>query len=147
VTPEGTLIGFDFGERRIGVAILDTTFGLARAHGVITASSNEARFEAIDKLEAEWKPAAFVVGQPKHSDGSAHEIARLAEKFARRLAARYRHPVMLVDETLSSVEAERRIRESTQHSRRRVEVDAVAAEIILQSYFDDPSHAHAVARS
>jgi putative Holliday junction resolvase len=67
----------------------------------------------------------------------------LAGKFARRLAARYHRPVLLVDETLTSVEAARRIRENGGRAARGSEVDAVAAEIILQSYLDDPSHAHA----
>jgi putative Holliday junction resolvase len=139
--PEGTLIGFDFGERRIGVAILEPALGLARALTVIDAPGNEARFAAIDRIDAEWQPSTYVVGQPKHSDGSIHEVARLAAKFGRRLAARYGKPVMLVDETLSSAEAESRIRES----QRDEGVDAVAAEIILQSYFDHPSHARPVA--
>ena len=138
--PAGTLIGFDFGERRIGVAILEPALGSARALTVIKAASNEARFAAIDRIEKEWQPAAFVVGQPRHADGSAHEVAQLAAKFGRRLAARYRKPVMLMDETLSSVEAESRIRDG-----REAETDALAAEIILQSYFDDPSHARPVA--
>ena len=138
---QGTLIGFDFGERRIGVAVLETALGLARALTVIKAQSNEARFAAIDRIEAEWQPAAFVVGQPKHADGSVHEVAQLAAKFGRRLAARYRKPVMFVDETLSSVEAESRIREG----QRDDGIDAVAAEIILQSYFDHPAHARPLA--
>jgi putative holliday junction resolvase len=140
-TPQGTLIGFDFGERRIGVAVLESALGLARALTVIKAEANEARFAAIDRIDAEWQPALYVVGQPKHADGSVHEIARLAAKFGRRLAARYRKPVMLVDETLSSAEAESRIRETG----REDGVDAVAAEIILQSYFDHPAHARPVA--
>ena len=139
--PVGTLIGFDFGERRIGVAVLESALGLARALTVIEAQSNAARFEAIDRIEAQWRPAAFVVGQPKHADGSVHAVAQLAAKFGRRLAARYQKPVMLVDETLSSAEAESRIREEG----RVDEVDAVAAEIILQSYFDHPAHARPVA--
>ena len=139
--PEGTLIGFDFGERRIGVAVLEPALGLARPLMVIDAEANEARFAAIDRLDAEWQPAAYVVGQPKHADGSVHQVARLAAKFGRRLAARYKKPVMLVDETLSSAEAQSRIRED----RRGEAVDAVAAEIILQSYFDHPAHARPVA--
>jgi putative Holliday junction resolvase len=140
-TPEGTLIGFDFGERRIGVAVLEPALGMARALTVIDAASNQARFEAIDRIDAEWQPAAFVVGQPKHPDGSVHAVAQLAAKFGRRLAARYRKPVMMMDETLSSAEAQSRIREGG----RDAGVDAVAAEIILQSYFDHPTHAQPVA--
>lgn len=139
--PVGTLIGFDFGERRIGVAVLESALGLARGLTVIDAGSTAARFEAIDRIDAQWQPAAFVVGEPKHADGTAHPVALLAAKFGRRLAARYRKPVMMVDETLSSAEAESRIREES----RDMGVDAVAAEIILQSYFDHPAHARPVA--
>ena len=87
MTPQGTLIGFDFGERRIGVAVGETTVGIANPVGHIDESGTDARFEAIARLVDEWQPAAFVVGLPRHSDGSPHEIARLAHKFARRLEA------------------------------------------------------------
>src|SRR5437764_1469165 len=80
------------------------TIGVGGAVGVIEEASDAARLAAIDRLQAEWRPAAFIVGQPRHSDGSEHAIARRAARFARRLAARYRLPVMLVDETLTSVE-------------------------------------------
>ena len=138
MTFAGTLIGFDYGERRIGVAVVDTVFPFARALTVIWEESNERRFEAIDRLEAEWRPVAFVVGEPHHSDGSPHEIARLAGKFARRLSARYKRPVVMVDETLTSAEAESQIREAVNRPARTAEVDAVAAAIILQSYLDHP---------
>jgi len=145
VTVSGTLIGLDFGERRIGVAVGETSIGIASAVGVIKEASDAARLAAIDRLQAEWRPAAFIVGQPRHSDGSEHAIARRAARFARRLAARYRLPVMLVDETLTSVEAERQLREVAERPLRMGDVDAVAAALILQSFFDDPSHAHAAA--
>ena len=137
MTFRGTLIGFDYGERCIGVAVADTAFPVfgARPIGVIRQKSNEGRFAAIDKLEAEWRPVAFVVGEPKHADGSPHEVARLAGKFARRLAARYGKPVVMVDETLTSVEAERELREA---GGRKLDVDAVAASLILESYLDQP---------
>ena len=145
MTVSGTLIGLDFGERRIGVAVGETSIGIASAVGVIKEASDAARLAAIDRLQAEWRPAAFIVGQPRHSDGSEHAIARRAARFARRLAARYRLPVMLVDETLTSVEAERQLREVAERPLRMGDVDAVAAALILQSFFDDPSHAHAAA--
>ena len=137
MTFQGTLIGFDYGERRIGVAVVDTGFPFARALSVIREESNERRFAAIDRIEAEWHPVAFVVGEPHHADGSPHEVARLAGKFARRLSARYKRPVVMVDETLTSAEAEARIREAGDRSR-EAEVDAVAAAIILQAYLDHP---------
>ncbi len=138
MTFEGTLIGFDYGERRIGVAVANTRLSVARGLAVIQEVSNERRFAAIDKLEAEWRPVAFVVGEPRHSDGSPHEIARLAGKFARRLSQRYKRPVVMVDETLTSAEAQSQIRAAAHRPARTADVDAVAAAIILQSYLDHP---------
>jgi putative Holliday junction resolvase len=138
-TPSGTLIGFDFGERRIGVAVGETQTHFASPIGSIHAVANEVRFREIDKLVREWKPAAFVVGRPKHSDGSEHVVAKLAEKFARRLRAKYQVPVLMVDETLSSASAEEILRELRATARPTGDVDAVAAAIILQAYLDDPA--------
>lgn len=135
----GTILGFDFGTRRIGVAVGETTTGIASPLAAIDAESNEQRFRRIDALVDEWRPAAFVVGQPRHPDGSPHAVAALAAKFARRLHARYRREVMLVDETLSSAAAESSLAQSRTRSERRGDVDALAATIILQSYFEEPS--------
>ena len=134
---QGTLIGFDFGGRRIGVAVGETGTRIASPLGAIDAPANEQRFEAIGRIVAEWRPVGFVVGRPRHSDGSEHEVARLAEKFARRLEARYGVPVEFVDETLSSAEAESSLRESRTRAGRKGDVDALAAAIILQSYLDE----------
>jgi len=134
---EGTLIGFDFGSRRIGVAVGETTTRIASPLGAIDAEANEARFEAIGRIVAEWHPAGFVVGLPRHSDGSEHAVARLAEKFGRRLEARYNVPVMYVDETLTSAEAEASLKHTRTRAGTRSDVDALAATLILQSYLDE----------
>ena len=138
MTLQGTLIGFDFGERRIGVAVGETETRIANPLGAIDAEANEARFREIGKLVDEWHPAAFVVGRPRHADDSEHVVAKLAEKFARRLRARYNVPVVMIDETLTSATAEASLRDSRAGTRRKSDVDAVAAAIILQSYLDDP---------
>jgi putative Holliday junction resolvase len=138
VTVRGTLIGFDFGERRIGIAVGETSVGIANPLGHIDAASNDARFEAIERLVREWQPAGFVVGRPRHADGSPHAIARLAEKFARRLAARFERPVVFVDETLTSATAEADLKHARTRRGARGDVDAVAASLILQSYLDAP---------
>jgi len=142
----GTLIGFDFGERRIGVAVGETSTRIANPLGAIEESANEARFREIGKLVSEWRPVAFVVGRPRHSDDSEHAIAKLAEKFARRLAARYHLPVAFVDETLTSATAEAELRGMRTRASRPSDVDALAAAIILQSYLDSPqTHEHLAA--
>lgn len=136
MTVSGTLIGFDFGERRIGVAVGETSTRIANPLGAIEESANEPRFRAIGRIVDEWRPAGFVVGRPRHADDSEHVIARLAEKFARRLQARYHLPVEFIDETLTSAVAESQLRETRTRPGRKSDVDALAAAIILQSFLD-----------
>jgi putative Holliday junction resolvase len=148
VTVTGTLIGFDFGERRIGIAVGETSTGIASPLGAIDEVATDARFREIGKLVAEWQPKAFVVGRPRHADDSEHAIAKLAEKFARRLATRFQLPVAFVDETLTSATAEMQLREARGGKRQsrdaeKASVDALAAAMILQSYLDQPeAHEH-----
>lgn len=134
--PSGTLLAFDFGEKRVGVAVGETATRLAHPLETIAAESNEARFEAIARLVAEWRPVGFVVGQPRHADGGEHEVARLAGKFGRRLEGRFALPVAYVDETLTSSEAESHLREHGARRRGEGDVDALAATFILQAYLD-----------
>jgi putative Holliday junction resolvase len=135
----GTLLAFDFGERRIGVAVGETSTRIASPLSTITGSTTATRLDAIARLVREWQPAAFVVGRPKHADGSEHPVAIAAAKFARRLAARHRLPVFFVDETLTSAAAESVLRETRTRAKRGGDVDALAAALILQSYLDEPS--------
>jgi putative Holliday junction resolvase len=136
VTVSGTLIGFDFGERRIGVAVGETSTRIANPLGAIEERANEERFRAIGRIVDEWQPVGFVVGRPRHSDDSEHAIAKLAEKFARRLESRYHLPVEFIDETLTSAIAESELREIRTRASRKSDVDALAAAMILQSYLD-----------
>lgn len=136
----GTLLGFDFGEKRLGVAVGETETRLAHPVAAITENATEARFAAIERLVAEWHPAGFVVGLPRHADGGEHAVAKLAGKFARRLGARFGLPVAFVDETLTSAEAEARLREAGGRRRTKGDVDAHAAAVILQSYLDNITH-------
>lgn len=132
---EGTWLAFDFGVKRVGVAVGETATRLAHPLSAIATESNDARFEAIAKLVAEWRPVGFVVGQPRHADGGEHEIARLAGKFGRRLEGRFGIPVAYVDETLTSAEAESQLRGRAGRGAAG-DVDAVAASLILQGYLD-----------
>jgi putative Holliday junction resolvase len=139
----GTLLGFDFGEKRLGVAVGETATRLAHPIMAIAAEANDVRFAAVERLVAEWRPVGFVVGIPRHADGGEHEVARLAEKFARRLTAYFGLPVMFVDETLTSVEAEARVREAGGRVKRKGGVDAQAATVILQSFLDNMNRPNA----
>ena len=136
----GTVMGFDFGGKRIGVAVGETATRIASPLVAIEAEANEPRFAAIARLVGEWRPVLLVVGRPRHADGSPHEVARLATKFARRLRERFALPVVFVDETLSSAEAEAQLRGSRTRAGRKSDIDVVAATLILQSFLDSPAH-------
>ncbi len=138
----GTVLGFDFGEKRIGTAVGDISIGIAHPLTTITASDKQSRYAAIGELILEWQPSMLIVGLPAHMDGSEHEISRLARKFARELGGRYSLPVELVDERLSSVEAEQSLRLAGVNTRKhKLLVDQVAAQHILQAYLDSRTRA------
>lgn len=135
--PEGIVLAFDFGLKRIGVAIGETLLGRARALTTIAADASDLRFELIGNLIAEWRPRRLVVGLPSALDGREHEMSGRCRRFARQLEGRFGLPVTLVDERLTSAEAERRLGEAgLRWQARKQRVDAEAAMIILQDYFD-----------
>ncbi len=133
----GTVLAFDFGEKRIGVATGETLLGSAHPLTVIRAESNDDRMAAIGRLITEWQPEQLVVGLPTHADGTPHEMTRLAHKFGERLNRRFKLPVFFADERMTSLDAEARLRESGHNSRSAKPVlDAVAAQLILQTWFE-----------
>jgi putative Holliday junction resolvase len=138
-----TLLSFDFGLARIGVAVGETETGHAHPLAPIAEEANAARFAAIEKLLAEWKPSALVVGLPTHLDGSEHAMTARCRRFANQLHGRYGLPVALVDERLSSAEAEGRLAEAGHHGWRKQKprLDSAAAQIILLQYFESAKHA------
>ncbi len=139
-----TLLAFDFGEKRIGVAVGDTLIGIAHPLQTISSESNDERFKAIGNLISEWQPSQLVVGLPSHMDGTEHELSRLCRKFANRLHGRFNLPVTLVDERLSSAEASQSLKQAGIGGRRQKPMlDQVAAQHILQSFLDQQSHAAA----
>ena len=133
-----TILGFDFGEKRIGVAVGNTVTSQAKALTTLHVESNAARLGAVEKLVAEWQPASFVIGQPEHADGQPHDVAHLAKKFGNRLTEKFRLPVAYINETLSSVEASSILgARGVKGIAQKAEIDAVAAQVILQSYLDE----------
>jgi len=135
---KGTALAFDFGERRIGVAVGEVEVGITHPLVTISSDSNDERFAAIGKLIEEWKPAALVVGLPAHLDGTPHEMTRLARKFAQRLKGRFNLPVWLVNEQLSSVFAESLLEEAgLRGKKQKPALDQVAAQAILMTWFED----------
>jgi len=133
----GTILAFDFGEKRIGAAVGDGAVRIAHPLATLEATDKPRRYAAIAALIREWQPALLVVGLPAHLDGMEHELSRLARKFASELGARFGLPVELVDERLTSVAAESSLAEAGVASRKRKPlIDRVAAQHILQAYFD-----------
>ena len=135
---KGSVLAFDFGKTRIGVAQGNTHIAIAHPVGTITGKSNQDKFNKINQLVKEWQPDFLIVGLPKYLDGTPHEMTQLAEKFARRLYATFRLPVGLVDERLTSAVAEQRLTQTQTFGKKRKQaLDQVAAMEILQSFFDD----------
>lgn len=134
---QGTVLGFDFGEKRIGVAVGERAVGQAHPLTTIRAEANADRFAAIGALLAEWQPGSLVVGKPLHIDGTPHAMTARCTRFANQLRGRFGLPVFEADERLTSADADGRLLEAGLSSRqRRDHVDAVAAQLILQSYLD-----------
>ncbi len=133
----GGVLAFDFGLARIGVAVGDWETRLAHPLETIQGEANEQRFGRIAALIDEWRPRELVAGLPLHMDGSEHDLSRRARRFASQLHGRFRLPVALVDERLTSFDADLRLREAGVKGRARKGLDdAVAAQQILQDYFD-----------
>jgi len=148
--PDGSVLAFDFGTKRIGVAIgieLGAgSLGSARALTVIDSEGNDARFAAIASLIGEWQPVRLLVGRPLNEDGTPHEMTARCERFANQLRGRFRLPVDEVDERFSSTEADAGLRErGLSWQERKTRIDAEAALIILQSWFDTHGHTTAYA--
>lgn len=135
---QGTVLAFDFGEKRIGVATGEYMLGIAHPLTTISSEINDERFAAIAELITQWHPATLVVGLPLSLDGEEHGLTRLCKKFARRMHGRFSLPIVLVDERLSSAEASQTLRQLGIHGRKQKPMlDQVAAQHILQSYFDN----------
>lgn len=138
--PTGTLLAFDFGEKRIGIAVGE--WALAQAHPLTTIRSevNAERFALIAALIAEWKPVRLIVGLPVALDGTPHAMTARCTRFANQLRGRFGLPVDYAEERFSSVEADERLRAAGHDARSAKEhVDALAAQIILQNYYESPS--------
>jgi putative Holliday junction resolvase len=134
-----TLLGFDFGVRRIGVALGNTLTGDARPLAIVDAVPVDRRFERIGALLREWAPDRLVVGRPLDEDGSVTETTRRADRFANQLHGRFGLPVARVDERFSSREAQAII--ASAGGRRQDDDDGMAAAVILSQYLDEQRRA------
>ena len=125
-----TLLAFDYGERRIGVAVGERAALTASPLAIVQVRNGRPDWQTLDGLVAEWAPAALIVGLPVEMDGSRHPLAARAERFARRLQERYRLPAHMSDERLSSCEARSRATDP------RAPLDALAAQVILEGWLN-----------
>lgn len=133
----GNILGFDFGHRRIGVAVGQFTTRTAGALATV-AHAAEPDWPALDRLVREWRPAAFVVGLPLDRDGGETDLSRTARQFGTRLQQRYGVPCHFFDERLTTRAAGDRFAalRAAGGARRKhaARMDAMAAQIILENW-------------
>jgi putative Holliday junction resolvase len=128
-----TLLAFDFGLARTGVAVGNTVTGGARPLTTIVEEQNDKRFAAIAALIEEWKPDCLLVGLPLHADGSDTDITKRARRFGNQLHGRFGLPVEFADERYSSAVAEDALKPGRGDKQK---IDAAAAAVILQAWLD-----------
>jgi len=125
--PEGVVIGFDFGLRRIGVAVGQAVTQTATPQAIVNSKDGKPDWEHISKLFEEWQPVAIVVGLPMRLDGTEQALTQPARKFGQRLSGRYNRPIYYIEEQLSSIEAENR-------NLKQQHIDDHAAQILLENW-------------
>ncbi|MCZ6719787.1 MAG: Holliday junction resolvase RuvX [Gammaproteobacteria bacterium] len=123
-----TLLGFDYGEKHIGVAVGQTLTATASPLETVQVKNRQPDWDTISRLIETWKPDALIVGLPLNMDGTPQAMTRAAERFMRQLQGRYPLPVQPVDERLSTIEAVDRSKSARQT------VDAIAAQVILETW-------------
>jgi len=126
-----TLLGFDYGRRRIGVAVGQRLTQSATPLTTIRARDGKPDWPSVTRLIEEWKPGALVVGIPYHMDGAEQDMTHAAKKFCRQLEGRYRLPVHQAEERLSSWVVENQLSAREQAG---TDIDALSAQIILQDW-------------
>ena len=127
---ERTVMAFDYGTRRIGVAIGNTLTQTGQPIQIIAENGDDARFRLIEALIQEWQPDQLVVGLPSHPDGAPHEMTAKAKRFGNQLNGRFHLPVNWVDERYTSAILEG-------NPEMRDNLDAQSAALILEQYFHE----------
>ncbi|WP_154222212.1 Holliday junction resolvase RuvX [Marinicella rhabdoformis] len=131
-------LGIDFGSKRIGLALGNSFTGAARALSVLP--NNGDLYNALAKTIKEWQVTQIILGLPLDMDGEEQEITRQVKNFARKIKHHTQLPLNFVDERLTSFEAERQFKSLRQNSQAKAknkdQIDAMAAQIILQSFLD-----------
>jgi putative Holliday junction resolvase len=125
-----TVMAFDYGSRRVGVAVGNTETALGQALKTIAAPNLESLFKDIESLLKEWQPKRLVVGKPLHPDGAEHEMTAKATRFGNQLQGRFHLPVDWVDERYTSAVLEG-------NSQMQDNLDAHSAALLLEQYFSE----------
>ncbi|WP_036533861.1 Holliday junction resolvase RuvX [Oceanobacter kriegii] len=132
------VMAFDFGTKRIGIAIGQRLTGSSRALEPIKANNGAPNWEQLEAIVKEWQPDAFVTGLPLNMDGSQSDMSLRAAKFARRLEGRLHKPSYTQDERLTSYEAKGMvISDSGERDFGKHSVDGLAAQLILESWMNE----------
>ncbi|MDR3478175.1 MAG: Holliday junction resolvase RuvX [Gammaproteobacteria bacterium] len=139
--PPEILLGFDFGMKRIGVAVGQTVTKTARPLGVVKATLGIPQWDTLKKFIHDWRPDALVVGVPLNMDGTEQPLTQAARQFSNALAERFQLPVFGIDERLTSVEAKDRIfSEGGYKALKNSQIDSIAAQLILQNWLTQTNH-------
>jgi putative Holliday junction resolvase len=135
---EGNILSFDFGEKRIGVAVGNSITKSSHPLKTINTYKNTERYKLIELLLKTWKPVNLVIGYPLNEDGTLSKMSLLAKKFAVKLKNKYNIPIIMIDERFTSFEADLELKKFEKNfKKRKVVVDQVAAMIILNSFFQN----------
>ncbi len=126
------VLGFDYGTKRIGVAVGNSLTGSAQAMSVIQNTDSEQTNQKIKDLINEWQPSCLVVGLPFYPDGAEHAMTKLSRSFGQQLAKQFCKPIHFIDERYSSVLLE-------QDSQYQGSVDSHAAGLLLEQFFREHS--------
>ncbi|MFK5913352.1 MAG: Holliday junction resolvase RuvX [Woeseiaceae bacterium] len=132
-----TFLGFDFGTKRIGIAIAQEVTGTANPLTTVTAKKHKPDWDSISKIINEWQPDLLIIGLPLHMDGSEQPMTQAARRFSNQLNGRYNLPIALMDERLSSNEAESILKERSGGAavfQEKEQIDMISAQLILQSW-------------
>lgn len=138
-----TVLGFDFGMTKIGVAVGQRITMQASPLGLLKAQDGAPQWKQVESLIDEWKPQLLIVGSPVHMDGSEQIMTKAAKRFGNRLSGRYQLPVEWVDERLTSYEAEHCLFELTQGNSKSVSesdklnIDSISAKLIIEQWFNE----------
>lgn len=134
------ILAFDFGTKRMGVASAQAITGTATPLPTQPSRDGIPDWDKMDALLKEWSPEALIVGLPLNMDDTESELSHLARKFGRRLAARYRLPVFMCDERLSSHSARGLLMEVQERRRGKLpNLDSTAAVLIAEAWLAEPT--------